>query len=281
MHVMVNGVRLFFDVIGEKLVPDGTRMRERPTVLLLHGGPGFDHSMFKPAFAPLADVAQLVLLDHRGNGRSDSGDPLLWTLDQWGDDVRAFCDTLGIEKPVVLGYSFGGFVAQSYAIRHPDHPAKLILYSTAPVLLDAPVLDAFEAIGGTEAREIAARYFAGRTEATTAEFRRVCFPLYNQVPLDPVWLERSASNIPVSVRFFEGEGKRFDYRPLLHRIQCRTLVVGGGKDPRCPPGLTRMLADEIRANLLRLVMFDDCGHGPHTEDPDRAMSVLRDFIVEA
>jgi pimeloyl-ACP methyl ester carboxylesterase len=67
----------------------------------------------------------------------------------------------------VLGYSFGGFVAQSYAIRHPNHPAKLILYSTAPVLLDEPVLDAFEAIGGADAREVAARYFADRTEATT------------------------------------------------------------------------------------------------------------------
>ena len=52
MHVMVNGARLFFDVVGEKLIPDGLRMRERPTVLLLHGGPGFDHSMFKPPFAP-------------------------------------------------------------------------------------------------------------------------------------------------------------------------------------------------------------------------------------
>ena len=134
MHVMVNGVRLFFDVVGEKLIPDGLRMRERPTVLLLHGGPGFDHSMFKPAFAPLADVAQLIMLDQRGNGRSDHGEPRLWRLAQWGDDVKAFCDILGIEKPIVLGYSFGGFVAQSYAIRHPDHPSKLILYSTAPVL---------------------------------------------------------------------------------------------------------------------------------------------------
>jgi pimeloyl-ACP methyl ester carboxylesterase len=91
MHVMVNGVRLFFDVTGEKLVPDGLRMHERPTVLLLHGGPGFDHSMFKPAFEPLADIAQVVMLDHRGNGRSDHGDPARWTLEQWADDVMAFC----------------------------------------------------------------------------------------------------------------------------------------------------------------------------------------------
>ena len=280
MHVMVNGVRLFFDVIGEKLVPDGNVMRERPTVLLLHGGPGFDHSMFKPSFAPLADVAQLVLLDHRGNGRSDHGDPALWTLDQWGDDVWMFCATLGIERPIVLGFSFGGFVAQSYAIRHPDHPAKLILWSTIPVSLDDPVLDAFKAIGGREAREIAARYFAARTEATTAEFRRVCFPLYTQVPVDPIWMDRSVLNTPLSIHFFEGEGKTLDFRPLLHRIQCPTLVAGGAKDPRCPPVLTRMFTDGIAADLLHLVMFDACGHGPHIDDPVRAMEVLREFIAE-
>ena len=56
MHVTVNGACACFDVIGEKLVPDGNVMRERPTVLLLHGGPGFDHSVFKPSFAPLAEV---------------------------------------------------------------------------------------------------------------------------------------------------------------------------------------------------------------------------------
>jgi hypothetical protein len=75
MHTMVNGVRLFFGVAGEKVVAEGPRMRERPTLLLLHGGPGFDHSMFKPSFAPLAEVAQLIYLDHRGNGRSEHGDP--------------------------------------------------------------------------------------------------------------------------------------------------------------------------------------------------------------
>src|SRR4051812_1973795 len=47
MHVQVNGVRLFFDVEGAKLVPDGVTMREKPTLLLLHGGPGFDHTIYK------------------------------------------------------------------------------------------------------------------------------------------------------------------------------------------------------------------------------------------
>src|SRR5437879_6796788 len=132
MHVVVNGVRLFFDVEGASLVPNGGAMREKPTLLLLHGGPGLDHSIYKPAFSSLADLAQVVFLDHRGNGRSDPGPRESWTLAQWADDVRAFCDALGIARPIVYGASFGGTVALAYATRHPAHPAKLLLVSTEP-----------------------------------------------------------------------------------------------------------------------------------------------------
>ena len=130
MHVSVNGVRLFFDVEGAKLVPDGPGMRQKPTLLLLHGGPGFDHSIYKPAYSALADIAQIIYLDHRGNGRSEDGPRESWHLAQWGDDVRAFCDALGITAPIVLGASFGGMVALAYATRHPAHPSRLILIST-------------------------------------------------------------------------------------------------------------------------------------------------------
>ncbi len=54
MHVSVNGVRLFFDVEGTKLVPDGPVMRQKPTLLLLHGGPGADHSIYRPAYSALS-----------------------------------------------------------------------------------------------------------------------------------------------------------------------------------------------------------------------------------
>ncbi len=179
----------------------------------------------------------------------------------------------------MLGYSFGGFVAQSYATRHPSHPGKLVLYSTAPVLLDEPVLDAFEAIGGAEIRAVAAAYFAGRTPETTAAFRARCFPLYNTVPGDPDGRLRPIVNDAVSVHFFEGEGKRLDFRPLLGQIACPTLVVGGARDPRCPISFTHMLGAGIPPELLQLEIFDNCGHGPHVEEPARAMALLRDFIT--
>jgi proline iminopeptidase len=94
-----DGVRLFVDVDGAELVPDGARMRRRPTLVLLHGGLGMDHSAFKLELDSLLEIAQLVFIDHRGNGRSDDGPTEKWNLPQWGDDVRTVCDVLGIDVP--------------------------------------------------------------------------------------------------------------------------------------------------------------------------------------
>jgi hypothetical protein len=63
MRVRIGDVRLFFDVDGEALRPDGAQMRQVPTLLLLHGGPGGgDHSWFKPLFGQLRDVAQVIYI---------------------------------------------------------------------------------------------------------------------------------------------------------------------------------------------------------------------------
>ena len=113
MRVSVGDCRLYVDVEGLALVPDGPTMRERPTVVVLHGGPGFDHTGLKPDFGALTDVAQVVYYDHRGHGRSDRSGPDRWNLDQWADDLVALCDALGIEHPVVCGVSFGAIVAPS------------------------------------------------------------------------------------------------------------------------------------------------------------------------
>src|SRR4030095_3413611 len=119
------------DVEGSKFVPDGPVMRGKPTLLMLHGGPGSDHSIYRPAYSALSDIVQIIYPDRGANARSEDGPRERWNLAQWGDDVRAFCDALGIINPIVLGASFGGMVALAYATRHPAHPSKLILISTA------------------------------------------------------------------------------------------------------------------------------------------------------
>src|SRR5262245_44575537 len=131
MRTNINGTELYFDVEGASLVPDGMTMRERPTIVVLHGGPGLDHTLYKPWLTPLTEIAQIVYLDHRGQGRSGRPSLETCTAKQMADDVAAFCRTLGVENPVILGHSFGGFVALQLAVRHPGLSAKLILMNTA------------------------------------------------------------------------------------------------------------------------------------------------------
>jgi pimeloyl-ACP methyl ester carboxylesterase len=281
MYIHVNGARLYFDVEGAGLVPDGPRMREKPTLLLLHGGPGFDHSMFKPAFSALADIAQLIYYDHRGQGRSD-GAPNTLNLAQWGDDVKGLCDALGIEKPIVFGGSFGGFVAQSYATRHPGHPAKLILASTAAKIVYEDVFAAFERVGGKAARDVAEPYWLEPTLERRIKYLEKCFPLYNtRAANNPDALKRAILRHDVGLAFNgpHNEQGGMDLRADLARVACPTLVLAGDKDPIVPISLSETMAGCLPQHLVRFERFENCGHGVHRDDPERAFRVLREFIL--
>ncbi len=279
MRVKIGDVRLYFDVEGAKLRPDGAMMREVPTVILLHGGPGFDHSNFKPDFSRLTEIAQVVYLDHRGNGRSDRGDRSKWNLPQWGDDVRSFCETLEIERPIVMGVSFGGMVAMSYATRHPEHPAKLVLSSTAARSRQDRSLDMFERLGGAEAREAARRFFDNPGPETMADYQKKCLPLYNRTPSGPESILRSVMNLELMADFFKHESHTFNFLPELGRIKCPTLIAAGELDPILPVADSKDIAAAIAPNLARLEVFENAGHGAHRDQPDRFFKVLNEFIL--
>jgi proline-specific peptidase len=280
MFVTVNNQKIFFDVVGSKLAADGPRMREKPTFIVMHGGPGFDHSGLRGDFDGFADIAQVVYLDHRGNGRSVPSDPATWNLNQWGDDIRAFCDVLGIEKPIVLGQSFGGMVAQAYATRHPDHPRALILSSTA-AKMDLPAsLKIFAEKGGLEAGRIAERFWNIADDADIVDYMRVCMPLYNRGPRPDDANARQRAIMRMEVyRHFSlpgGEIHTMDFRAALAKTKCPVLVLGGEDDPITPPKLARDIAEALPNAELKI--FDKGGHGAFRDDPARALPVIREFV---
>lgn len=284
MRIDVNGVRLFFDVEGAKLVPDGPVMRERPTLLLLHGGPGFDHSSFRPAFSRFADVAQVIYLDHRGNGRSDREPVDSWTLAQWGDDVHAFCQALEIQKPIVMGHSFGGFVAMAYATRHPEHPGRLILSSTAAAMARYVDVSAalFEAKGGPETGALARRVLRNGYDspATAGAWLQLAMPFYNTTVQDQGDARLRAVLSPEVLLHFFGSGGEclsFDFADQLSKIRCPTLVLGGEEDPMTPIGAQEDIARAIGPPWAQLQRFPGAGHGVFLDDP-RAFDVIRAFI---
>lgn len=285
MRIEVNGVRIFFDVEGAKLVPDGSRMREKPTLILLHGGPGMDHSSFKPAFSRYADIAQVIYIDHRGNGRSERLPRDRWTLAQWGDDVYEFCRALEIEKPIVMGQSFGGFVAIAYGTRHPEHPGKLIFSSTA-AQGHAHVersIELFTQRGGAEIGAMARHALTIGYDDPEFVMRWItqAMPFYNTTPAaDPDARSRGVMSGRVLMDFLGpgGEGLTFDLIADLANVQCPTLVLGGEADPITPIESQEDIARALPPHLVRFERFADAGHGPFRDDP-RAYDVIREFLL--
>ncbi|GAA3171011.1 MULTISPECIES: alpha/beta fold hydrolase [Streptomyces] len=282
MRVRIGDIRLYFDVDGCRLTPAGPGMAERPTLVLLHGGPGADHSPFKPAFSRATEFAQVIYLDQRGSGRSDRSHPGLWSWERWADDVIDFCDALDIPDPVLVGTSAGGWVALMAAIRHPDRVARLVLDSVMPGLPEER-LDVFERLGGTEARETARRYWSGESAETIREaWERTCLPLYSQRPGgDPDGenrLKRIEWNHDVLERFRHHLAENFDGWTRLDQVTCPTLVLAGEHDPVATAPAAKRLAAGLTHAKTHLHILPGTGHGVFREDPDRSFELLRDFV---
>jgi pimeloyl-ACP methyl ester carboxylesterase len=274
------GVRLFVDVEGPQLVPDGTAMREKPTLICMHGGPGFDHSSFKPAFSRVADIAQILYYDHRGHGRSDRRPREEWTLDTWADDIVRLCDALGIDKPIVLGQSFGGMVAQRYIARHPGHPGKVVISSTSAHWVLQRKLDAFEKRGGQRAREVCEAYWRKPSMETFQVYWDECRHLYNtKESADPQAGDRAIMNMDILLDFGAHEIQTMDLRAGLARAQCPVLVMAGEEDPICPMEDALEIVESLPKQHTQFARFANVGHGAWRDDPEAAFEVLRRFIT--
>lgn len=279
MQVELNGTRLWFDVDGPALVPDGSQMRERPTVVLVHGGPGsYDHSYFKPHFAHLTGQAQVVYLDLRGHGRSTWGDPSDWSFEVCADDLRAFCDALGISRPVVLGHSMGGFIAILYGARHPGHAGALVLQSTMARFDLARLVEGFRRIAGDEVAELARRDYGG-DPVTDVEWARVFAAFGPQVPSKEE-LARRVQNLKLGERSMELL-RRLDLVDQLARIACPTLVCVGELDPVTPVAASQEIVDALSDGVGRLEVIEGAGHFPWMDIPGRYWSLINAFVTAA
>jgi pimeloyl-ACP methyl ester carboxylesterase len=278
MFVDVGSAHLFFDVVGESLDAATHDMAHRPTLILLHGGPGYDHSTLRPYFDRYSDTHQLIYLDHRGCGRS-TGEQATWYLDQWADDLALFCNVLGIVSPVVFGQSFGGMVAMHYAARNPTRVSKLILSSTAAQFRLDETVRMMKKLGGDNAAEVARQFFSNPSQNAYDTYGKVCLPLYSNpnATAAGAFRARAIERPEVALHFFSGEMTQMDMRAEIAAIKCPTLVVGGTIDPVTPPICSEEIADAIGDNA-RLHMFEGCGHGPHRDDPEGAEKVMRSFL---
>jgi len=267
MRVDVSGTRLWFDVDGPALVPDGSAMRQRPTVVLIHGGPGvWDHSYYKPDFASLAEHAQVVYLDLRGHGRSDWGGVDDWSFETCADDICGFCDTVGIARPIVL----------LYGARHPGHAGGLIVQSGF-ARFDVPrLVEGFRRVAGDDVAEIAARSFRGE-EVAAEEWHRVSGAFGPHVP-DEEQKARPRENLELNSPGMDVV-RRADIVDQLSAITSPTLVAVGELDPVTPVGAAREIVDALPAGVGQLAIIRGAGHWPWKDAPERFWPMIVEFIT--
>lgn len=266
-----SGRRMFVDI-------DGSRQDGRPTLLLVHGAE-VDHGFFKPWVEPLGDVAQLVYVDLLGHGQSDLGEPGDWSIDAWADSIDEICDQIGVEHAVVLGSSLGGRIALALALRNPARTRALIVVNA--VLQPSPErrVEVFRQLGGDAAANAARDDMEQRTEATKAEYFRVCMPLTVQRPYSPDELARLRPVPSAVMDALIAAGRGHD--ALLERvgsISCPVLVMTGALDPAAPPDDAADLVRAIGANAT-LAVVDGAGHGVYRDQPETFVELVTDFIA--
>lgn len=277
-------IELFYDVSGPALVADGDRMRERPVVVGVHGGPGLDHSIMKSALGPLTEHAQVVFYDQRGHGRSDHGVPGDWNLRTWATDLRDFCDALGLVRPIVLGESFGGFVAATYAGMFPRHPGGVILANTTGGRLDPDTsVEVFRRLGGDEPAEVARRDFDQLDAETGAAFERVCLPLFSA---RPGFAEEVASGVARALRTEDvnlhfnralAGGEEPDPWLGLGAITCPVLVLAGTDDPVCTIDVVEGMVAALGSDDVTFVRLEGARHAIFRDAPEECVRAVLDF----
>ncbi len=265
-------------------------------IVVLHGGPDFDHEYLLPEMDRLAESFHLVYYDQWGRGRSFSGQqPHGVTMATEVDDLDRVRASFGFESIVLLGHSWGALLAMEYAIRHPGRVSHLILMNPAP----ASRVDAFAFRNDLAGRRTPAqtarmdelrsdpRFQAGDVE-TEAGYYRIHYAttLRNSDHLETVVRRlRSAFSDAgivaaraIEEKLYEDTWLRdqYDLIPALHRLDIPTLIIAGEAD-FVPIALVRHIAEAIPGS--RLVVLPDCGHFAYLEQPDETFASVSAFLT--
>jgi pimeloyl-ACP methyl ester carboxylesterase len=260
----------------------------RPLVLL-HGGPGLDGSVFFPQIAALAgDGVRLLAVDHRANGRSDAGDPARWSVPQMADDVEALIRELDLDRPIVMGHSFGSFVAQHHMAEYGSAAGYVLMGTVDSVEELARIDERLAAFEPEDLREQVTRSWAQEATVQTAEESKQL--MSDQLPFhmaepEGALVRSLQENVgaivfrPEVLRHFAsgGEYGLVDNRERLRQRSVPVLVLSGELDRTTPAASAHRLA-EILSDADEVVI-PGAAHMLLQEQPEAALAALRAFLA--
>jgi proline iminopeptidase len=279
----VNGSRLWYESEGKG-----------DPVVLVSGGPGDAHTVFHPFFSRLAKTNRIIYYDPFGVGRSDRAkSPAEYHFSRDVEDLEGLRKALGLGRITVLGHSYGGMVAQAYALQYPESVKRLILIDT---FYSGRM---WQENNDNANREIRNQYpeVWAKLQVLRARGIRSNAPqhqeLYYGVPLGLFYfhdaskaaqLPKDPSNTEVYYAIggpdadFEigGDIANLDFRPQLAKLKVPVLVLAGRFDRISLPAFATEFEKLIPGATF--VIFEKSGHFPYLEEPEETFAVLKDFL---
>jgi len=253
-------------------------------LLIVNGGPGFDHGylLSSPVWDELAKTRRVVMYDQRGTGRSTPVKPgtALTLADQLAD-VEAVRKSLGAEEIDLLGHSYGGTVVMAYTARYPQRVKKLLLIdSAAPKWKDTIFLfsqvfpDVNERVDGFE---FAAQFGdPAAIESGVREYLSMIFwdPDRRDAFLRQVSLKGFSRHVNEAL---DADMARYDLNPEIAKFRMPVLVVTGRYDMNVAPLIAWKMHKAIPGS--RLVIFERSSHLPFLEEPERFKREVEGFLA--
>ncbi len=274
----LNGIRLHYTIRGSG-----------PALIAISGGPGFDARAWDD-FAKIDQFVTVIQLHPRGSGLSAPASNGAYLLPDYASDIEELRKHLKLDKPIVMGWSHGGMIAQQFAFTYPDSLSKLILKDTAAYFgeflsdVEASVTefkdqpwyaDSLAALKQEWANDYQTDEDMARLWTRESKFY---FKHYGQ--REDAYNQRIA-HLPIRVAplrtFNEKEAPTMDLRPRLKQIKLPTLVIVGRHD-----FITNVaMAEEMVKHIphARLEIFEDSGHFALIEEPEKFYRVVKEFVL--
>ncbi|HTR98481.1 MAG TPA: proline iminopeptidase-family hydrolase [Bacteroidota bacterium] len=288
--VDAHGVLIYYQELG----------RGNP-LLIVHGGPGASHDYFLPWLLPLARTHRLLFIDERGSGKSAKlEDPSGYTVDSMVEDVEAVRTSLGLGKIDLLGHSYGGVLAQAYALKYQENLNHLVLCSTfhSTRKMNAVFRDMVEAMPAElrtriKRMEKDGLYGHGKPyeqnryteEYMNAAWGEGYFPYLYQNHHDPNYSPAAAGAMSWDLyRAMWGSSGEFvidgnlssvEYADRLKNLHVPTLITAGDHD-ECSPELAKEMQGLISGS--ELVIFPKSGHMTFVDQPGMFISAIDRFL---
>lgn len=280
-YVKIDQGKLYYQKFGSGGTP----------IIVVHGGPGLDQSYLQPQMLALSKNHEVIFYDQRGSGRSleTSLSPALINISQFTKDLEDLRKQLGLNKFILLGHSWGGFLAMRYTLNYPEHVSALILLNTSPADYKGQQAFIKEFTKRTQPikNEITPLFnfleFEKLTSAQISKLYRTVFSVYfyNPKKVNELTLNTSEESAKGGEKVMQLMSNtswlkpNTNLFPELKKLNVPTLVISGKQDI-----VPLWTSQEIKEAIphAEMVVLEECGHFPYIEKPDELFNHIQRFL---